>query len=263
MKQATNKQLAAKLAAPREMTPTERQLAMADPVLRERLLRYEAQDALLRGLPEPRLTSAAIGRVLTRTTLAQQVARRGGWRRRWAWSLLAIGAALVISLSGTGYAAAQSLPGDSLYQLKRGYERVRLSLIANPQRRAAYAEQLGLVRQAEARRMLQLGRQGVELELEGTLQRDQEGRWSVSGVPVELGENGWEPGMRVQMRGSVMDGRIQAREVHPHGGEPGAEAPGMGRHYGQTIAAATAEADATLEAGGKPGQGGPRQGPTQ
>lgn len=261
MKQKSDQELTEKLAAPRELAQSERQQAMAVPALRENLLRNEAQDGLLSRLPEPRLSSAVIGRVLSRTTLAQKPTRQSFWRRRWVWSALAVGAALAISLSGTGYAAAQSLPGDTLYDLKRGYEQVRMSLMANPQRREVYAEQLSLVRQAEARRMLELGRQGVELELTGILQREADGRWSVSGVPVELENNGWEPGMQVQMRGAVVGGRIKGRAVHTGelGGEGMTQPANPGR-YGQTAAAETAEPEATPDTADMPGQGSPRKG---
>ncbi len=266
------RELASKLAAPRELTRAERDLAQADSDLCERLTRYEAQDKLLAALPQPRVSAGAIGRVLTATTAAP--ARKQPWfsGRRVGWSVLTFGLALVIMLSGTGYAAAQSLPGDTLYAVKRGYEQVRLGLMFNQEHKAEYQQRLGMTRQAEAQRVLQLGRQGVQVELEGILEQDASGQWSVSGVPVALDAGAdWKPGMHVQLRGAVEGKCIRVHELQQNGSiDPAGTPQGDTHRYGQTPAAATAQAGGTPEAneaestsspsGGQSGPGNPREG---
>ncbi|MCE5258189.1 MAG: DUF5667 domain-containing protein [Chloroflexi bacterium] len=265
-------ELTSKLAAPRELTQAERALAEAEPALRERLSRYEAQDELLAALPQPRVSADTIGRILSATTQAPAHKQPRFSRRRLGWSALAIGLALVIMLSSTGYAAAQSLPGDTLYAVKRGYEQVRLGLTFNQEQKAAYQQSLWLTRQAEAQRVLQLGRQGVQVELEGVLEQDASGQWSVSGVPVTLDAGAdWAPGMHVQLHGAVEGNRIRVREVQPNGDPNAVVTPQGDTHrYGQTPAAATAQAGGTPEAneaestsspsGEQSGSGNPRKG---
>lgn len=55
---------------------------------------------------------------------------RFGWLRRPVMALASLALALVVLLSMTGvvYAASESLPGEPLYGVKRGFERARLSL---------------------------------------------------------------------------------------------------------------------------------------
>ena len=246
-------QSAAWLAAPRELTGSERQQAQADPVLREKLLSYEAQDKLLRNLPHPRVPARTLESVLNSTTRGVRPTKPAG-RRRWALSAAAIALALAIVLSGTGYAAAQSLPGDPLYAVKRGYEQFRLSLMADPQRQAAYQEQLAARRCTEAQQLLRLGRQGAEVELDGVLEQDANGQWSIAGVPVALQDGQeWVPGMRVQLRGTVEGMRIRMREMHQVGEMDSDATPsGDSSRYGQTPSAATVQPEAT-ETAGHPG----------
>ena len=81
--------------------------------------------------PRPEFRAAARQRLMT--ALAQRAERRRwrfslfGWQRRWAF---AVTVALVILLSGTGtvFAAENSLPGDALYEVKMASEEVRLAL---------------------------------------------------------------------------------------------------------------------------------------
>ncbi|MHB9032710.1 MAG: DUF5667 domain-containing protein [Anaerolineae bacterium] len=231
----------ADLAAPRELTEAQREQALTDPLLRAALLENERQDQLLSAVPGPQVSSAVIGRILNATTMTP-ARKASAWKRRWVLAGAAFAAVVVISLSGTGYAAAQSLPGDTFYPIKRGYERARMGLMLNPERRAEYQLQIDAVRQAEAQRLLKLGRQGVQVDLEGVLEKDANGQWTISGVPVSLGNDmNWQPGTRVQVSGDVEGMRIRVRKMQQENlgtGTPSGDA----HRYGQTLTAETAAA---------------------
>ncbi|MHB1357421.1 MAG: DUF5667 domain-containing protein [Anaerolineae bacterium] len=239
-----------KVSAQRDLTQAEREQVMQVPNLRDQLQRAEAQDALLASLPQPRVTTQVIGRILTATTLspARNLALRTQ-ARRWA---AAVALALTVALSSTGYATASSLPGDTLYPLKRDAEQVRMALTFNTAERSAYQLHLGAVRRAEAQQVLARGRQGVEVDFVGTLQQDADGGWSVSGVPVTL-ESGvvMTPGMQVQVHGAIEGQRVRARLFKAEDGTgeggsgyktPGAEEKqdGSQHRYGQQTADASA-----------------------
>jgi len=211
----------ADLAAPRELPEAERAAGS------DELRAFQAQDELLKNLPAPALSSAAIGRILQATTQAPAKPRL--WARCWVWSAAAVVLVLAIMLSGTGYAAAQSLPGETLYPIKRGYEQVRLRLMLNPAARLRYQGELGAVRRAEVQRLLMIDRQGVQVEMDGVLECDQTGSWSVSGVPLQFeGEHEWRPGMQVRIQGELEGGRLRAqgvRGIHQAGPEGEATPP--------------------------------------
>lgn len=222
------KGLESKLAAQRELSEAEREQAMGIPNLRQQLHRAEAQDTLLASLPQPRVTTRTISRILTATTLAPapNLSQRT-WARRWA---VAAALALAVALSSTGYATAASLPGDTLYPLKRDAEQVRIALTFNPASRSAYQLRLGARRLAEAHQLLARGSQGVELDFVGILQQEADGGWSVSGLPVTL-ESGVivTSGMQVQVHGATEGKRIRVRikSVNaPGDGAAGLSTPG-------------------------------------
>jgi hypothetical protein len=250
-------ELKKKLAAQRELTDAEREQAMANPSLRDQLMRAQQQDALLSALPQPRVSTAVIGRVLSATTLAPARNQlKQTWARRWAG--LAAALVLTVALSSTGYAAAQSLPGDTLYPVKRDAEHVRMALTFDPGQRLAYQQRLGARRLAEAGQVLARGRQNVQLDFDGILQQDADGNWNVSGLPVTL-DAGFvaTPGVQVQVRGATEGRRIRVRlmQSEPSSGliPAGSTSPlqegspsGSQHRYGQP----TAEPSATsLQAG--------------
>ena len=132
---------------------------------------------------------------------------------------LVILAAFLLGAAGFGQAAAQALPGDLLYPVKRAAEKMVLLLSTGDQRRfaleAAYAER----RLDEVARLLALGR-SVTLSFEGTVVRMGPVIWDVGGIPVRitpetriLGEI--VPGMIVEVEGLTQaDGTVLAHKLH-------------------------------------------------
>ncbi len=108
-------------------------------------------------------------RVLNRVSAARKPApraprqaRRPGHLRRFAFALASLTLVFAILASGTGvaYAAGGSLPGDSLYGVKLGFESTRLALTFGPEARGAYLRGLADERLAEIQAVLQRGRDG-------------------------------------------------------------------------------------------------------
>ncbi len=83
-------------------------------------------------------------------------------RRRWAWPQLALrlGAAVVaasLGLGSTVVVAADDLPGDPLYGVKRAAESARLAITFDPARRAALHIELAHLRLSEIRALIDRG----------------------------------------------------------------------------------------------------------
>jgi hypothetical protein len=86
--------------------------------------------------------------------------RRPRYLRRYAFALasLLVVFALLVSSTGVAYAASGSLPGDTLYGVKLGYEATRLALTFSPEARGAYLRQLADQRVSEIQALVQEGR---------------------------------------------------------------------------------------------------------
>jgi len=95
-------------------------------------------------------TEAFVGdlekRLVERARALQRARRRSFWERylnsifslgrvrRWA-AVLAVILALVLASAGTAIAAQSSIPGDPLYPVKKGTERLRLLVVRDPSRK--------------------------------------------------------------------------------------------------------------------------------
>ncbi len=171
------------------------------------------------------------------------LAALGQWFRTPARGLAtaALLLALFLAVSGaTVVAAADSLPGDPLYPVKRITEQVRLTLTIDPAARAALHAQLNRERQAEARAVASMGRR-AQLRFEGRLERRMDGVWVVDGIELVVDPETVEGTPAV---GSVVivdvvspgDGTLRVKHMAMHGtphrpGQP--EAPGP-RHERRT-----------------------------
>lgn len=115
-------------------------------------------------------------------------------------------------------ASAHSLPGDTLYSVKRTWEQVRLSLTLDDPDRLQLQDQIRELRLDEVREMIQMGRPGT-VEFQGQLQSINANEWAVSGIrvgmfPDTIVVGNPEIGQTVQVRARVQnDGTLTALQV--------------------------------------------------
>ena len=92
--------------------------------------------------------------------------------------------------------AADSLPGEALYRVKRFGENVRLSVTFNPTARQELRGEYMLERQREVRQVLDAGQRAV-LEFRGELEVIGDDYWIVGGLKVTLrNDKGGKPAVR-------------------------------------------------------------------
>ena len=94
---------------------------------------------------------------------------------------------LIVGLAAGSLLAStiDSLPGHTLYPLKRFGEKIRLSVTLDPVAREQLRTEHRLERQREVREVLDTGQQ-AELDFRGELQEIGEGFWTVGGLTVAL-----------------------------------------------------------------------------
>lgn len=207
------------LATFRELSPDERARLQAHlevcPDCAATLAAYMEQDRLLSALPTLRPSAKFTAAILSRTVRRPLSSRLPAWR--WASVSLAILVALLAIMGTAIGAAAEALPGDLLYPVKRVVEEVRLSLTFDPAARENYEQLLAMTRLEEAQKVLEQGRE-ADIEFQGTLEAVEEGEWSVSGIKVQIAPDAWEaappePGTVVRVEGRASGGRFGARRV--------------------------------------------------
>jgi hypothetical protein len=119
-------------------------------------------------------------------------AARSRWVARPVFRLaLAVGLSGALLGAGIVAASAQSLPGDPLYQVKRGLERVQLSLTLDPAANARLRMQLATRRVSEAGQLSAQGRVAEALSLIAVFNTDvaELGRQVVA-VPLQPADAG-------------------------------------------------------------------------
>ncbi len=95
---------------------------------------------------------------------------------------------MVILLVGgamTVHASSPSLPGDPLYNVKRTWEEVQISLTVNDQARQQLQEQIQQLRLSEVREMIQKGRTGT-VEFYGVVESISANELVVSGLHINM-----------------------------------------------------------------------------
>jgi len=158
--------------------------------------------------------------------------------RAWATGL-AVVLALVIGTYGVVSASAPSLPGDTLYGVKRTVEQVEMSLAPDPQTRAQLEEQFAARRVGETRALTAQKRE-AQVEFRGLVESITGEQWSVAGMTVIVANgtrvNGSPaPGVWVEVSGATqLDGTVRALAVTvitggetPTPAEPTASATGL------------------------------------
>ena len=132
---------------------------------------------------------------------------------------------LILFSRGLVTTSAKSLPGDSLYPIKRAVEDLRVYLVPNREVRHEYEENYSQQRVEEVKSLLLLSRiQPVSFE--GILEAKGDTNWIVSGIIVNLqagttfvggGVDGasFEPGSVVEVEGDTnSQGSVTASEIH-------------------------------------------------
>ncbi len=138
--------------------------------------------------PSPAAMARSRNRILARAAQVRSQRRQSVLRKpllRLAFGLAVLLVAFTAGWGGLTTAAAQALPGETLYRVKRAQETLRLQLVRDDPSR----QQLRLVfnerREDEARQLLRLGRKG-EVSFEGVVEAQGSDHWTVSGLPVGL-----------------------------------------------------------------------------
>lgn len=114
--------------------------------------------------------------------------------------------------------AADSLPGQALYPVKRFGENARLSLTLNPAARQELKSEYILERRQEVRQILDAGQQAL-LEFQGELEETEDGYWIVGGLTVTLSSDTAIEGhvtagaMVIVQAASSGDGSLQALKL--------------------------------------------------
>lgn len=94
---------------------------------------------------------------------------------------------LIVAGIMTVRASASSLPGDSLYGVKRSWEQVRLTFTVNPQTQQELQSQFNEGRQFEIQKLQTLGRQAT-VEFQGILETIASDQWTVGGLAIKVNE---------------------------------------------------------------------------
>jgi hypothetical protein len=157
---------------------------------------------------------------------------KGRARRLWLWpanlqsllrrgtAVVALAAVLVVTLLGGGTiaASANSLPGDSLYAVKRMTEEVQLVFTLDQQAKAQLVQKLDERRREEAKAVATRHRV-AEMSFRGRVERISSSSWTISGVEVSVSpetvvEGPAEAGalVRVDVR-SLSDGTLSAVRI--------------------------------------------------
>lgn len=143
--------------------------------------------------------------------------------------VVTLAAVLVVTLLGrsTIAASANSLPGDSLYAVKRMTEEFQLVFTLDRQAKAELVQKLDERRRAEAKAIASIHRM-AEMSFRGYVSSMGLSGWTISGVPVTVspetvleGEVSFGTAVRVDVR-SLSDGTLSAVRIsaEPHEATP-------------------------------------------
>jgi hypothetical protein len=119
--------------------------------------------------------------------LRQEKNHRPWLRRFWrpVLTFLSVAALLLMSSNGLLLASAHSIPGDTLYPLKRSVESTQLHLVSDPNQRQVL-EQAFSERRVEETRSLINTKRVENVEFTGVVSLQSAAQWLVSGIPVVI-----------------------------------------------------------------------------
>jgi hypothetical protein len=141
------------------------------------------------------------------------------WQRTSLRLAMAVMLALVLVFSGiwgVTQTSASSLPGDSLYPVKRSVENVRLQFAPNDSIRLILRQEFEQRRKSEVQQLIN-DKRSAPVTFSGAVERNASGGWTVNGIPVEIPNSDQEElsqGHEVEVEGvSGDDGRVWATVV--------------------------------------------------
>src|SRR4030043_230397 len=132
---------------------------------------------------------------------------------------------LIIFSRGLVITSAKTLPGDSLYPVKRAVEDISMHLVTRSEVRQEYEDNYDLQRVEEVISLLQLKRI-QPISFEGVLEFKSDTNWIVSKIPIKLqtdttivggidGMTSFELGSVVEVEGVTdLEGYVSASEIH-------------------------------------------------
>jgi hypothetical protein len=159
-------------------------------------------------------------RLLSETrTLSMKPARRFRWGiARLAPLALILLLAIFFTGATTIAAAAQSLPGDTLYSLKIFTEKIRLGMVRDPQRRLDLERSFDRQRLEEVDRLISQSRSALVM-FAGVFEQTQAGEWIVGDVRLIVDSqtqvsSDVQPGIYVGVQGVLQgDGSVKAERI--------------------------------------------------
>ena len=149
---------------------------------------YQAQNNLLSALPAISPSAGLAAAVRGRTVGQHRSVRRFSWG--WAAAALSLLLLFLGVVGGAVSIAADALPGDALYAVKRVTEQVRLVLTLDPAARDRYQHQLAETRREEVREIVRLERQ-ARVQFQGYLEAVADDVWVVDGLTVRVDSAAW------------------------------------------------------------------------
>jgi hypothetical protein len=146
----------------------------------------------------------------------------------WSWLPVRIVAALSLVFGlltsgfyGVNHVAAQSIPGDRFYPVKRAVEQVQLQLAPNVATRLKLETEFDQRRTLEIEHLIQDSRSEA-VEFTGFAAQGVSGKWVVNGIPVDLTpaqekQLAASQKVLVQVQGQIQpDGSILVQNAEPH-----------------------------------------------
>ena len=145
---------------------------------------------------------------------------------RWLPVRVVAAAALVLTLLGSGFygvnqVAAQSIPGDRFYPVKRVFEQLQLQFAPNIATRFILEAEFDQLRKVEIEHLIQDSRM-APVVFTGFAVQAITGKWEVNGIPVDLTPDQEKQlaashQVLVQVQGQIQaDGRVLVQNTRPH-----------------------------------------------
>jgi hypothetical protein len=139
--------------------------------------------------------------------------------------IIGITGLLILFSSGLVITSAKSLPGDSLYPVKRAVEDFSIHIVPKHEARNGYEDNYSHQRVVEVKRLIELKRT-QQITFEGILESMVGNNWMVSGIPINLssdttmigglpGTQSFEVGSVIEVEGKTTSlGWVSASEIH-------------------------------------------------
>jgi hypothetical protein len=153
----------------------------------------------------------------------QAAAPRRGWQfgRTFRLGLAALAMIAFLLTGGTGLvgAASNTLPGDSLYPVKRSWEGFRLLLVVDPKAKSELEDEFEHERVQEIHTLFTEGRM-EQVNFQGIVEDQQADYWQIQGLRIAVDHEtvfnsaNIVPGALVQVLGETDDGIIKAERIN-------------------------------------------------